>query len=151
MADNCALPKISKCYDDDEEEEEEEGGDDDDDGAPTTTGIICLHLPNSGDLYFLIFILGWFFENLGGSVFIRGYTLAQRLTLDPWGPISPRSPSLPVFPYKINSIFIRRHLLVLALALQKVDSTGQLISLILSCWTAILATSSSGPIRSKGG
>ena len=78
-------------------------------------------------------------------------TLDQRLTLDPWGPISPRSPSLPIFPYKINSIFIRRHLLVLALALQKVDSTAQLVSLILSRWTAILATSSSGPIRSKGG
>ena len=46
MADNCALPKISKCYDDDddEEEEEEEGGDDDDDGAPTTTGIISVFI-----------------------------------------------------------------------------------------------------------
>ena len=50
MADNCALPKISKCYDDDddeeEEEEEEEGDDDDDDDddAPTTTGIISVFI-----------------------------------------------------------------------------------------------------------
>ena len=150
MADNCALPETSKCYDDDDEKDDDDDDDDDDDGmglflSSSSTFWSPFLFPH---LYtWMIFRKPWW-----KYFYQRVYsTLDQRLTLDPCGPISPRSPSLPVFPYKINSIFIRRHPLVLALALQKVDSTAQLVSLILSRWTAILATSSSGSSRAKGG
>ena len=97
-----------------EQEEKEDDDEDDDDDAPTTTGIISVFICHilvisiSRSLYLMIFGKPF------GSAFMRGHTLAQRLTLDPEGPISPRSPSLPIFPYKINSLLIRRHLLVLA-------------------------------------
>ena len=42
--------------------------------AFTTTGVICLHEPHSGNFCFQIFILEVFFGNFGGSIFIRGYS-----------------------------------------------------------------------------